>query len=373
MPVSKIKSTIKQTARKVLLPLQYIFYYKLFESKIRVTRDGKPLLPGISAVVAARDEEYTISLCLESLIEVADQVICIDNGSTDNTLKLMYDFKAKYGHQIQVDVIEMPGALLGDCREAGLRATQYQWHLRWDADMVCKTSGPEDMRQLREKVLRDDYPRAIQLPRTNLMGDLSHTYADTNLVVDPGEPILISFGRDIFYKEYGKFDAIRVPFYYKQEKEAKRYYFHLSGLKSANNLLHRWFYFEWRNEVNKFKDKGLPVPAEIEDFVRFKEAFALDRLNTTDPLAIKYRFLRQFSHALAKFNTEKYGEYPKVVADRIKSGDNRFEVTYNAGKPFLRNDKNDQEFSQYTPTKEDVAWDVDAYFERMKKLYPKHV
>ena len=58
--------------------------------------------------------------------------------------------------KIEVDILEMPGALLGDCREAGLNATRYQWHLRWDADMVCKTSGEESMIQLREKVLKSE-------------------------------------------------------------------------------------------------------------------------------------------------------------------------------------------------------------------------
>jgi glycosyltransferase involved in cell wall biosynthesis len=369
MSLPQIISRLKQTVRKLLLPLSYWFYYKPFQNSIRVTRDGKPLKPGISAVVAAKDEEYTIGMCLESLVDIADQVICIDNGSSDQTLKLMYAFKEKYGNKIQVDILEMPGALLGDCREAGLKQTQHQWHLRWDADMICKSSGPEDMKELREQVLQDSRPRAIQLPRTNLMGDLHHTYAKTSIIVDPGEPILISFGKDIFYREYGKFDAIRVPFYYKQVKAAKRYYFHLSGLKSANNLLHRWFYFEWRNEVNKYKDKGQPVPAEVEDFARFKNIFALDRLGTFEPMAVKYRFLRQFTHALARYDAAKYGDYPQIVLDRIKAGDNRFEVIYNDGLPFLRTDKSDIEFASYNPTAEDLNWDVEAYLKRMKTLY----
>jgi len=367
--MSDIVGVLKQNLRKVLLPLSYLFYYKLFQKRIRVTRDGKPLKPGISAVVAARDEEYTIGMCLESLVEIADQVICIDNGSTDSTLQQMYAFKEKYGNKIQVDILEMPGALLGDCREAGLKNTQHEWHLRWDADMVCKTSGPEDMRELRKKVLSNSHPRAIQLPRTNLMGDFEHTYLRTDLIVDPGEPILISFGRDIFYREYGKFDAIRVPFYYRQEKEIKRYYFHLSGLKSANNLLHRWFYFEWRDEVNKHKDKGETVPVEVEDFARFKEAFALDRLGASEPMSVKFRFLRQFAGGLMRYNKETYGDYPQIVSDRIKAGDSRFEVVYEAGKPYLRTDKLDLDFLAYTPSVEDIRWDVGAYFERMKKLY----
>jgi glycosyltransferase involved in cell wall biosynthesis len=369
MSVSEIKGLVKQIVRKVLLPLSYLFYYLPLKNKIRVTRSGQPLKPGISAVVAAKNEEYTIGMCLESLIEVADQVICIDNGSTDDTLKIMYAFKEKYGSKLRVDVLEMPGALLGDCREAGLKHTLCQWHLRWDADMVCKTSGPGDMRELRKKVLKDPRPRAIQLPRTNLMGDLNHTYANADLVIDPGEPILISFGKDIFYKEYGKFDAIRVPFYYQQVKENNQYYFHLSGLKSADNLLHRYFYFEWRNEVNKYKDQGQPVPEDVADFARFKQAYALDRMHTTEPLGIKYRFIRQFTHALAPYDAQKWGDYPQIVLDKIKSGDTRFEVTYQNGRPFLRTDKNDPEFIAYKPTEDDLNWDVEAYFKRMKTIY----
>ena len=338
MSVYEIKNLVKQIGRKALLPLSYLFYYLPFKNKIRITRAGQSLKPGISAVVAAKNEEYTIGMCLESLVEIADQVICIDNGSTDQTLKIMYAFKEKYDNKLQIDILEMPDALLGDCREAGLKQTQYQWHLRWDADMVCKTSGLGDMRELRKKVLKDARPRAIQLPRTNLMGDLQHTYAAAEMVVDPGEPILISFGKDIFYKEYGKFDAIKVPFYYQQVKENNQYYFHLSGLKSAENLLHRWFYFEWRNEVNKYKDKGQGPPAEIADFALFKQAFALDRLATTNPMAVKYRFLRQFTHALAPYDAQKSGDYPQIVLDRIKTGDNRFEVIYKDGRPFLRLD-----------------------------------
>lgn len=369
MAVNDIKNRVKQIGRKVLLPLSYLFYYLPFQSKLRVTRSGEPLKPGISAVVAAKDEEYTIGMCLESLVEIADQVICIDNGSTDQTLKIMYAFKEKYGSKIQVDILEMPAALLGDCREAGLKQTQHQWHLRWDADMICKTSGPEDMRELRKKVLADNTPRAIQLPRTNLMGDLHHTYAKAERVIDPGEPILISFGKDIFYKEYGKFDAVRIPFYYQQVKETKRYYFHMAGLKSANNLLHRWFYFEWRNEVNKYKDSGREVPADVADFDQFKKAIALDRLQTTVPLSIKYRFLRQFTHALALFDAVRFGDYPQVVADKMKAGDTRFKVIYKNEKPYLRTDEQDADFLAYQPTAEDINWDVDAYFTRMKTLY----
>lgn len=369
MKLHQIKAGLKQTVRNILRPVLYYSYYLPFQNSISVTRDGKPLLPGITAIVAARDEEYTIGMCLQSLVGIADQVVCIDNGSADATLRIMKEFREKNRNKIEIDILEMPGALLGDCREAGLQHTRHQWHLRWDADMVCKTSGPEDMKQLRDKVLKDNLPRAIQLPRTNLMGDLHHTYSNPNIIVDPGEPILVRFGKDIYYKEYGKFDSIKVPLYYRQEKENKRYYFHLSGLKSANNLLHRWFYFEWRDSVNKYKSRGVDAPPEIGDYEKFKIKFASERLNTSEPMSVQFRFLRQFASQLQKYDATKYGEYPEVVLQKEKEETQRFEVIYKDGKPYIRHDKHDASFVNYQPTADDLAWSPEEYHRKAKEIY----
>ena len=45
-----------------------------------------------------------------------------------NQLKLLKHFK-KFTN---LELVEMPGALLGDCRNEGLRRTRFNWHLRWD-------------------------------------------------------------------------------------------------------------------------------------------------------------------------------------------------------------------------------------------------
>ena len=117
---------IKKIYRIITRPI-YMFLFYFFQKKnINVSRNGQPLKTGISAVVAMKNEEYTLPFCLESLIGFANQVIIIDNGSEDTSLSLARKFKAEYGNKIEVDIIEMPGALLGDCREAGLKATRYQ-------------------------------------------------------------------------------------------------------------------------------------------------------------------------------------------------------------------------------------------------------
>lgn len=79
-----MNNNLKQIIRSFLSPVLYFFYYKWVKKSYEISRNGKPLKHGITAVVAAKNEDYTIPLCLKSLIGIADQIICIDNGSEDH-------------------------------------------------------------------------------------------------------------------------------------------------------------------------------------------------------------------------------------------------------------------------------------------------
>ena len=343
---------LKKLIRSVLSVVLYIGWYRWVRGW-DTNRLGQPLKDGITAVVSAKNEAYIIPFCLRSLVGVVDQVVCIDNGSDDGTLEAMHAFKTEFGNKIEVDILEMPDALLGDCRNAGLEHTRYKWHLRWDADMVCRTSGSNDMNLLRKSVLENDRPRTIQLPRTNLRGDFHHTRKNLP-AIDPGEPILVRFGADITYVEYGKFDVIRVPFYYKIEKERKRYYFHCEGLKSDDNLIYRRQYFEWREAYNQHSDSSRPE--EVSNFDLFKENWMLREFETVDSRSLKWRFSREFSSRLAKIDLQLFGDYPDALLSEKDNENARFEVIIKDGKPFLRIDRMDSEMVAYQPTAEDVAW-----------------
>jgi glycosyltransferase involved in cell wall biosynthesis len=351
----KVKALLRPPLAAALWPL-----VRPFRRRLEIARDGSPLRPGISAVVAARNEDYTISFCLRSLVGFADQIVCIDNGSDDATLQRMQEFQQRHGAQVQVDVLSLPGALLGECREAGLAASRHEWHLRWDADMVAKTTGPESILQLREKVLEDDRPRAYQLPRTNLFGDLHHAYRHVS-VVDPGEPILVRFSRGLHYREFGKFDVIRLPLHYDQVRERRRYYFHLQGLKSDANLLHRFHYFEWRRAVNAAR--GVVERSQLADFEEFKRRRNLELFGTLDPRAIKFRFGRQLMLVLRRFDAEEYGDYPEILKEELNTSQ-RFQVLYREGRPYRRLDREDVEMAGYEPTREDLEWDPVAFVRR---------
>ena len=331
-----------------------------FRLRIERARDGGRLKPGITAVVAGRDEAYTIGFCLRSLVGFADQIVCIDNGSDDDTLQEMQAFRDAHGDQVDVDVVSLPGALLGECREEGLRRTRHEWHLRWDADMVARSSGPESLLVLREKVLSDGRPRTIQLPRTNLIGDLRHA-GRFGAVVDPGEPILVRFGRGIEYREFGRFDALRAPLHYAQRSEPGRHYLHLAGLKSDENLIHRFHYFTWREAVNREGPNLDPALRELEDF---KRARNLELFGTDERRSLKFRYQRQLSFHFVPYDEALYGAYPEVLSEELARPEPRFEVTYRNGRPWLRIDRADAEMRDYQPTDADLAWSPEGFLRR---------
>ncbi len=355
---------LKELAREVLYFFSFYFYYWPRKKNLNQGPDNQVLKKGITAVISAKDEAYLIPFCLKSLIGVADQIVCIDNGSKDGTLRAMEKFKEEFGGQAEVDVISMPGALLGDCRNAGVRAARYQWHLRWDADMISKTSGEDNMIHFREKVLKVNKPTSFQLPRTNLIGDLSHTHKK-NPVIDQGEPFLIWLTRDVFYKEYGKFDAIKIPFYHQRKKEKRSYIFHCQGIKSVDNLIHRFHYFTWRELVNSGKPNR--YSAWLNDFEAFKKERNLYLFGTNDEITLAWRYYRQLATHYIKYNPQKYGDYPPVLKEAIEKDYLRFKVIYRDGKPFSIEDKENHKLNGYMPTAEDLSWDVTQFFRKLSE------
>ena len=354
---------LKKIFRLIIRPFYKVFTYSFRIHKINRSRDGHPLIMGISAVVAMKNEEYTLPFCLESLIGFADQVVIIDNGSEDNSLNLAKKFKSDHEGQVEVDIIELPGALLGDCREAGLKATRYQWHLRWDADMIAHTDGEFDMKKLRAKTLLDTTPRTIQLPRINLTGDLTHVVKPKDW--DEGEPILIWFNQDICYQEFGKFDTVRVPKYFIQVKESINYYFHCQGLKSDMNLIHRFHYFRWRELYNRYPKNQ--IPRELENYDDFVNKRNICLFESSDQKSVKYRYNRQLVHTFEKIDIDKYGYYPEILRSEMNKENQRFKINYVDGKPFIRVDNEDEEMINFTPSQEDIDWDIKSFFKKLSK------
>ena len=81
----------------------------------------------LSAIIIAKNEEKTIGDCLES-VKWADEIIVVDDGSTDKTLEIVKKFGVK-------EVVKAPvNSNFSDRRNLGAKRASSKWLLYVDAD-----------------------------------------------------------------------------------------------------------------------------------------------------------------------------------------------------------------------------------------------
>jgi len=80
----------------------------------------------ISVSIIVKDEEDNIERCLKSIYNWADEIIVVDSGSTDNTLKICkkYNCKIHKTHWLG----------FGKTKQLGVNLTENDWILSIDAD-----------------------------------------------------------------------------------------------------------------------------------------------------------------------------------------------------------------------------------------------
>ncbi len=147
-----------------------------------VSRPDRPT--GVSAIVRVKDEAEWLDISIRSILEVADEIIVGDNGSTDQTSEILEELKRK--HHSQVIVMKKPELDIKDLTNALIERTRFRWVIRWDADFVARTDGPQSIFHLK-RWLSDLDPRryfCAYLRMVELCGDLFHQRAESGSRAD---------------------------------------------------------------------------------------------------------------------------------------------------------------------------------------------
>lgn len=98
----------------------------------------------LSVCLIVKNEEEVIQRCLESIKDVADEIIIVDTGSTDSTLELAQNYGAKI-------ILSSWFNDFSFSRNLGLQEAQSQWILVLDADEeLCKEDIPLLLQALNE-------------------------------------------------------------------------------------------------------------------------------------------------------------------------------------------------------------------------------
>lgn len=324
--------------------------------------ERKELKPGVSALVCCKDEEYNIELCLNSLVGLVDQIICIDHNSSDRTFNKMMDFKNR-NPNINVCVKKFDGTSLKDARNYGLKNVVHKWLLNCGGDFVFDSENLQ-VRNLFQNLQISNKFQSYQLTYVNLYGDLYHTYKNSN-VIATGEYYIVKLSKPVKFVENQKFDYLKIPFFYNKKTIETPFFFHLSGMKDDLRLLYRNCYFEWREIVNHLVSKNITNSPYL-DFTYFEKYWRLALYETSDEKSIKYRHSRQICEiTIKRYDPLLYVRYPKIINELISRGNERFKVAYKNDKPYYRKDSTDVNMLNYEPTEKDLNWSILGFKEKI--------
>lgn len=98
----------------------------------------------ISVCIIVKNAQATIKECLESLREF-DEIILLDNGSTDSTIQIAREFNATYGC-LRLESSEFIG--FGALKNLCISYAKNEWILSIDSDEVLESSALEQIKTL---------------------------------------------------------------------------------------------------------------------------------------------------------------------------------------------------------------------------------
>jgi len=128
----------------------------------------------ISAVGSAFNEERTAALTIHSLVPLADEIILVDNGCTDNTVEEATRQVRK--EKANFKVVDGRGcSFLHDARHKGFKEAQGEWILVYDLDHYFNYGNPEWQRLL-ERLEKSRAAEVFHIAPSSLMGDLFHRH-----------------------------------------------------------------------------------------------------------------------------------------------------------------------------------------------------
>jgi glycosyltransferase involved in cell wall biosynthesis len=247
-----------------------------------------------------KNEKDWVTLSIQSINTIADEIVVVDNGSTDETYDILTELTSQENAPIRL--LHRPDLDLCALSNFALNETRFQWVLRWDGDMVAHTTGRHSISNLRDRILSLDKRRyyLIYLRHINLSGDLFHQ--DPNEMVHI-EEYIHTFSPGARYVHPRRFEAIKVPRYYRVLFWYEPYSFHVN-VKPARRMLLRYFWADWM----ELKDyQRFPT---LEHYVSEKIESEFDTTSWEDAQWICLQ--RTFQHHIT-YDPEVFGPYPELL------------------------------------------------------------
>jgi hypothetical protein len=228
-----------------------------------------PREEGISCVVRAKNEENWLRMSLLSIKDFADEIIFVDNASTDRTLEIARRFQEEF-FQDRMKIFTFPAidgrqVKAADLYTFSFRQATKSWLMKWDADFIGRTEGPFSMLELK-KLWHDQREKVdkFRLSAPNLWGDHEHFRE-----VWPGQPEFcfenyLWRNRDWEYV-MESYEVLRLKKHKREMRvgppanpeDRRTYWVHLKSLESEELIFYRTNMVPWWKYCLDYPDSRL--------------------------------------------------------------------------------------------------------------------
>ena len=219
---------------------------------------------GISLIIRAKNEELNIKNCIESVVDLVDEIIFVDNNSTDNTYSLVQEYSKKYKniklykYNIHVSKvgIEHQNAILNNNKNT--LGTFYNWCLskatkynviKWDADFIC---------------IRNNFIQLVELYNLKNRNDMFALWFTGKTLFENNNTFYINY--ESFYNEYRIFSYKNgFKWYDGNTCEYTDPYIHKCNIKYKYE--YPLFYEVKRTSINEFEERSSLIDQrDINDY-----------------------------------------------------------------------------------------------------------
>lgn len=273
---------------------------------------------GISLLVPTQNAEATVELCIRSFADFPDEIIVVDNGSTDETKDIVRELEREYDQVTFYDAPHLKD--LYENRQYAFERSRFDWVVRIDSDYVAYTNVPHDIGELRTRILDSPgwkglRPVAFNIQQVNLFNDYRttgpadesrHYVAKTITTLNAR---IIHHHPGMKFQRRGRWEGLRFDNLFARTTLDRPYWFHCE-FKSPLDLLFRSERTNWR-ELGDFQ--AYPT---LESFVRsvIEEKYQTDCLEEASA-----RYTDRFiTPHLRPYQPDDYFPYPQHLEAAMK-------------------------------------------------------
>ncbi len=264
-----------------------------------------------------KNEFDWIEPSLQSIRAIADEIIAVDNGSTDGTYEYLEAEAARDREKIRL--FRKPQMIFSELSDFALSRTSYRWVFKFDGDMVAHTSGDHTISNLRNRLISLDSRRfyVVYLRLINLSGDLFHQDPRQMVHIEEYVHTASSAAR---YIQAGRYEAIKFPRYYRVLFWYEPYIFHVD-IKDSRRMLLRYFWEKWMKNADY---KKFP---SIDDFVN---AYLPDTFGTSSWKEAQEILCSRSLSCHIPYDSGMFGPYPDLLKPYLEKP--KYKLIYRDGK-----------------------------------------